>query len=252
MRKTLLAGNWKMNMSLQKTASFFKDIEDKLNSDSINTDGIDLVIGAPYTMLATAVQSRTAGFEVASQNVHWESEGAFTGEISAPMLKELGVKYAIIGHSERRQYFGETDQSVLQRTKKAISEGIIPIVCVGEVLEDRESGRTNDVVKTQIDAVLKNLDATEDIVIAYEPVWAIGTGLAATSEQAEEVHAFIRDLIKDSFGQELAEKIRILYGGSMKPSNISELLSKPNVDGGLVGGASLKANDFAQMIVKAV
>ena len=248
MRKSMLAGNWKMNQTVSGTKEFFKDITSKIEGDNISTGNLELVIGAPYTLLAIAAESKPEFFGVSSQSVHWEDKGAFTGEISCSMLKEVGAEYAIIGHSERRQFFGETDESVLNRTKKALAENIIPIVCIGELLEERESGKTEEVVKTQLDAVLSGISATDKVVIAYEPVWAIGTGLAATSAQAEEVHAFIRGLIKESWGEEISSKVRILYGGSMKPSNIEELMSQPNVDGGLVGGASLKADDFAQMI----
>ena len=247
MRKNMLAGNWKMNMSVASTKEYFEVMGQQLSGMS-GIENLDLVIGAPYTLLATAADSKPAQFSISSQSVHWEDTGAFTGEISAAMLKELQVTHAIIGHSERRQFFGETDETVLRRTEKALSVGITPIVCVGELLADRESGRTEEVVRTQIEAVVSNIAATSEIVIAYEPVWAIGTGLAATSEQAEEVHAFIRSLLVNSYGQEIADKIRILYGGSMKPGNIDELMSQPNVDGGLVGGASLKPNDFLDMI----
>lgn len=247
MRKNMLAGNWKMNMSAASTKEYFSAMSDKLASQA-GAENIDLVIGAPYTLLATAVESKPSTFSIASQSVHWEDTGAFTGEISPAMLKELGVTHAIIGHSERRQFFGETDETVLKRTEKALQVGITPIVCVGELLADREAGNTEAVVKSQVEAVIKNIPATAELVIAYEPVWAIGTGLAATSDQAEQVHAFIRGLLVEAYGDDIAGKIRILYGGSMKPANIDELMSQPNVDGGLVGGASLKPNDFFEMI----
>ena len=248
MRRKLLVGNWKMNMSMSATKSFFADLQNNLNKDGSDPSNIDLAVGAPFTLLSTVGTEKPNYMASAAQNVHWETEGAFTGEVSGAMLKEAGVEYVIIGHSERRQFFGETDETVTKRTKAALACGLKPIVCVGELLEERKSNKTMDVVRAQMKAVINDVEPNDNIVIAYEPVWAIGTGLAATSQQAEEVHAFIRELLGEVYGPEFAEKIRILYGGSMKPSNIAELLTKQNIDGGLVGGASLKALDFSQMI----
>lgn len=247
-RKKMLAGNWKMNMSLESSKTYFAEMADALGSSSVRPDDCDLVIAAPYTLLSQAVQLKPEGFSIASQNVHWEQSGAYTGEVSAAMLKEIGVTHSIIGHSERRQFFGETDGSVLARTQQALEAGIIPIVCIGELLEERESGKTEDVIKSQLKLICEQIDFDQRLVFAYEPVWAIGTGLAATSDQAEGVHAFIRQLLTKAYGQENADRLRILYGGSMKPSNVADLMCKPNVDGGLVGGASLKAGDFFDMI----
>ena len=209
-------------------------------------------MGTPYTVISTACQTKPNFVEIAAQNVHWEDTGAFTGEISASMLKDVGASYAIIGHSERRQYFGETDEGVKLRVKAAMAAGITPIVCIGEQLDDRKAGTTEQILKEQLGSVLSDIEVNTKLVIAYEPVWAIGTGLAATSEQAEEAHAFIRAEVADLWNQDSANKIRILYGGSMKPSNIAELMSQENVDGGLVGGASLKPEQFFEMIATAV
>ena len=189
-----------------------------------------------------------------AQNVHWAEKGAFTGEISAAMLKELGVQYVVIGHSERRQYFGETDETVNKRTKAALAAGLKPIVCVGETLAEREAGATTKVVERQVRVGLAGLHSADwdQLVLAYEPVWAIGTGKTATTAQAQEVHAFIRKLLAELAGAEAAAKLRIQYGGSMKPENAKELISQPDIDGGLIGGASLEAKSFADIVRGAV
>jgi len=215
--------------------------------------GIDVVVCPPFTSL-NAVKNviKDTSISLGAQNMHWEEKGAFTGEVSANMLLTLGCDFVILGHSERRAYFHETDEIVARKVKAAIESGLIPIVCVGETQKEREEGITERVVETQVRGVFEGLspELFYGTVIAYEPVWAIGTGLTATSEQAQEVHAFIRKLLDDMFGTEVAEKTRIQYGGSMKPSNARELLNEPDIDGGLIGGASLNAESF-EMIVKA-
>ena len=249
MRKPIIAGNWKMNMNHKQAEELARDIVGKIT----DITGIDVVICPPFTSLNT-VQNviKDTGISLGTQNMHWEGKGAFTGEISASMLLTLGCNYVILGHSERRAYFHETDEIVARKVKAAIESGLTPIVCVGETLKEREGGITEKVVETQVRGVLEGLspELFESTVIAYEPVWAIGTGLTATSEQAQEVHEFIRKLLDNIFGTEIAEKTRIQYGGSMKPSNAHALLNEPDIDGGLIGGASLDAESF-EGIVKA-
>ena len=211
----------------------------------------DVVVCPPAVCLAAASEAlKGSNIKLGAQNVHWARSGAFTGEISADMLKELDVEYVIIGHSERREYFGETDEGVNKRALFALSNGLIPIICVGESLEQREQGITDQVVSKQVKAALNGFtpENAEDTVIAYEPIWAIGTGKTATSEQANEVIKQIRGVVKELFGEAAAEKIRIQYGGSMNPKNASELMSMSDIDGGLIGGASLKAEDFAAVV----
>jgi triosephosphate isomerase (TIM) len=224
----LIAGNWKMHKGPEETAAFCRALRDQLEW----VDGVDVAVCPPFVSLSAAVQA-LAGTDiaVAAQNVHWEVEGAFTGEISAPMLFELGVYGAIVGHSERRQLFGETDEGVARRASAALEAGLWVIACVGETEAEREAGETEDVLRRQVDL----LEAHEQLVLAYEPVWAIGTGKTATPEQAQEAHAFLRGLID----------VPILYGGSVKPDNAAELLAQPDVDGALVGGASLDVGSFA-------
>ena len=216
---------------------------------------VEAVVCPPFTALA-AVSAALQGsnIKLGAQNVHWEKEGAFTGEIAAPMLKELAVRYAIVGHSERRQYFGETNEGVNKRAKAALANGIRPIVCVGEMLAQREAGQTEAVVRDHVTGGLAGFtkDAMLDIVIAYEPVWAIGTGKTATPAQAQEVHAFIRKLLAEAFGAQVADNVRIQYGGSVKAANAKELLAQTDIDGALVGGASLDAKGFAEIIRAAV
>jgi triosephosphate isomerase (TIM) len=223
----LIAGNWKMHKGPEETAAFCRALRDQLEW----VDGVDIAVCPPFVSLSAAVQS-LAGTDiaVAAQNVHWEVEGAFTGEISAPMLFELGVYGAIVGHSERRQLFGETDDGVARRTSAALEAGLWVIACVGETESEREAGETEDVLRRQVAL----FEAHEQLVLAYEPVWAIGTGNTATPEQAQEAHAFLRGLID----------VPLLYGGSVKPDNAAELLSQPDVDGALVGGASLDVASF--------
>ena len=251
MRKPIVAGNWKMNITRAETAALVAGI--KTEAGNIHT--VETVICVPFTDLDTAAQAlKGSSIGLGAQNVHWAEKGAFTGEISTAMLKELGVNYVIIGHSERRQYFGETDDSVNKRTKAALAAGLKPIVCVGETLAEREAGQTTKVVERQVRAGLAGLAGTDwdKLVIAYEPVWAIGTGKTATTAQAQEVHAFIRKLLAELAGAEAAAKIRIQYGGSMKPENAKELMSQPDIDGGLIGGASLEAKSFADIVRGAI
>lgn len=243
MRKTLIAGNWKMNTNRADAVALAKGVAD----GAAEVDSVDLVVCPPAVYLS-AVGEAIAGSPVAlgAQNMSCQDSGAFTGEISHGMLTDLGSEYVILGHSERRTLFGEQDKHVCDKTHKALAAGLVPIVCVGETLEERESGKTAEVIKTQFEGSLDRVDEKQitSIVIAYEPVWAIGTGKVATPEQAEEVHADLRRLLAERYTPEIAEQIRILYGGSMKPGNAPELLAKPNVDGGLIGGAALKAEDF--------
>lgn len=246
MRKPIIAGNWKMN----KTPEEAKELVTAL-VPLVKDAKCDVVICPPFVDLC-AVKPIIAGTNIhlGVQNIHWAEKGAFTGEISADMLKAHGVEYAIVGHSERRQYFGETDATVNQRAKAAIAAGITPIICVGESLEQRESGVTNAVVSGQTKAALDGIEAkdVETLVIAYEPIWAIGTGKTATKEDANATIAVIRGAIAEVYGKDVAEKVRIQYGGSMNPENASELMSMPEIDGGLIGGASLKAEDFSKVV----
>jgi triosephosphate isomerase len=251
-RKAIIAGNWKMN----KTRPEAKALLEAIKPLVANADGkVEVVACVPFTNLETAVNT-TAGsnIKIGAENVHFEKSGAFTGEISADMLTEVGVEYVVIGHSERRQYFGETDETVNKRTVAALAAGLKPIVCVGELLWEREADITNEVISRQIKLDLAGISA-EDIMkttIAYEPVWAIGTGKTATADQAEEVCAFIRETLAKLYGDAVAQAVTIQYGGSMNAKNAAELLSKPNVDGGLIGGASLKAEDFNVIVQAAV
>ena len=248
-RKVIIAGNWKMN----KTGSEGKALVGELLGAvaAFGTSEVDIVVCPPFTTLAE-VRPVISGSNVklGAQNVHFEAKGAYTGELSADMLKASGVEYVIIGHSERRQYFGETDKTVNLRTVAAVKAGLKAIVCVGEMKDEREAGYTDILVTYQTQMALHGLTAEEleNVVIAYEPVWAIGTGLTATDEQANETIGVIRKAIAAKFGEEAAAKIRIQYGGSMKGSNVKGLMAQPEIDGGLIGGASLKAEDFAQVV----
>lgn len=242
-RQPVIAGNWKMNQTATQAMAFLDEL-----IPAVEQANCKVVICTPYTALATAVEKcKNTNICVGAQNVHYEASGAFTGEISAEMLVDLGVQYVITGHSERRQYFGETDKTVHLRTKAAIAAGLTAIVCVGESLEQREQGVTEELVRMQTKIALQGLSAQEmkKVIIAYEPVWAIGTGRTATSDQAEEVCAAIRKLLVELYGEEVAQATVIQYGGSMNAENAQELLTKPNVDGGLIGGASLKAAAFS-------
>lgn len=246
MRTKIIAGNWKMNKTASEAVALIKAIKKEVE----NVANVEIVVCPPFTDLKDAAAA-CAGSNVAlgAQNVHWKESGAFTGEISAAMLKELGVRYVIIGHSERRQYFGETDATVNMRTKAALVAGLIPIVCVGETLEERDAGRMEAVVVSQTKAGLAELgENLKKVVIAYEPVWAIGTGRTATPAQAQEVHALIRKTLAEISCPATAAGIRIQYGGSMKPDNAKELLAQPDIDGGLIGGAALAADSFAAIV----
>ena len=252
LRKAVIAGNWKMN----KTRPEAKALLEAIKPLVANAEGkVEVIACVPFTNLETAVNT-TAGsnVKVGAENVHSEKSGAFTGEISADMLTELGVEYVVIGHSERRQYFGETDETVNKRTKAALAAGLKPIVCVGELLAEREADITEEVISRQIklDFAGVSADDIKKTIIAYEPVWAIGTGKTATADQAEEVCGFIRGVLAKLYDAATADAVTIQYGGSMNAKNCAELLSKPNVDGGLIGGASLKAEDFNTIVQAAV
>jgi triosephosphate isomerase (TIM) len=249
-RKPIIAGNWKM----YKTAAEALALVNALKAELLAVKDVEVVICPPFTALyAVSTILQDSNIQLGAQNVHWEKEGAFTGEISAGMLKEMSVRNVIVGHSERRQFFGETNEGVNKRAKAALANGIRPIVCVGEMLADREAGRTEAVVRDHLTGSLAGFtkDDMLQTVIAYEPVWAIGTGRTATPAQAQEVHAFVRELLAAKFDPQVAAKVRLQYGGSVKPANAKELLSQPDVDGALVGGACLEVKGFAQ-IVKSV
>ncbi len=250
MRTPLVAGNWKMNNSLDESLTLVKEIKER-SHDVKNTE---IVVAPPFTALYTVASAiKGSNISLSSQNIFWEEKGAYTGEISPAMLTDTGCKYTIIGHSERRQYFGETNETVNKRIKAALAHKLTPIFCVGETLKEQESGETFKVIEAQLKGGLSGIDegGFENIVLAYEPVWAIGTGKTATPQQAEDVHQHIRNLLRKLFGTEPSEKNRILYGGSVTPANASELFKQPNIDGGLVGGASLKADSFSEIITAA-
>ncbi len=249
-RPAIIAGNWKMNMTPSQTTALIEELKPLVEGK----DGCEIVVCVPFVDISAA-KAALAGtnIHVGAQNVHFEAKGAFTGEISAQMLVECGVEYVVIGHSERRQYFGETDVTVNKRLTAALAAGLKPILCVGELLEERDQDVTAETVARQLKIALLGVSAEDakKVVIAYEPVWAIGTGRTATADQAEEVCALIRATLGAKYGEETAEAITVQYGGSMKASNAAELLSKPNVDGGLIGGASLIASDFAAIVAAA-
>ena len=240
----IVAGNWKMNKTPSEAVAFVKELIPKLAGAKS-----EVVVGVPFTALPGVVGAlKGTNIKVAAQNMHYEEKGAFTGEISAGMLKDIGVDYVIIGHSERRQYFGETDITVNKKTLAAIKAGLIPIVCVGESLEEREQGVTAEIVRRQVKIALLGVDCgmllASKLVVAYEPIWAIGTGKTATNEQADEVCRTIRGLLAELYGKDAAAKVYIQYGGSVTAANAKALFAMPDIDGGLVGGASLKADDF--------
>lgn len=246
MRRPIIAGNWKMNMTPSEAEALIKALIPLVSGAEA-----EVAICPPYVCLPMAASLvRGTNIGLGAQNVHWADKGAFTGEVSVPMLNELGVKYAIIGHSERRQYFGETDAGVNKRALAALDGGITPIICVGETLEQREAGVTAPFVRAQVTAALAGFtaDEAEKCVIAYEPIWAIGTGRTASNEEANEVTGMIRAALGEIFGASAAAKIRIQYGGSMNPKNAAGLMAMSDIDGGLIGGASLKAEDFAKVV----
>ena len=250
MRRPIVAGNWKMHKTIDESIEFIQ----KLVRQPLPIE-VDAVICAPYLALSALVaEVHHTKVEIGAQNVHWEKEGAYTGEVSVPMLKAAGVSYVIIGHSERRSLFGETDEQINQKVRAALAGGLIPIICVGEELEDRQKGQTKAVVQSQVTAALAGVDAANaaKVVFAYEPVWAIGSGQAATAEDAEEVCADLRELLKQHYDESVAEQVRIQYGGSVKPDNLSTFLTQPNIDGALVGGASLTVDSFRALLQGAV
>lgn len=244
MRKPIIAGNWKMNKTAAEAVKLIEELKPLVAKAKP-----EVVVCVPFTDLA-AVGKAIEGSKIklGAQNVAWADKGAFTGEISAEMLKELGVEYVVIGHSERRQYFGETDESVNKRVKQALANGLKPIVCVGETKLEREKNRTKRVLKKQIVEGLAGVEDFENLVVAYEPVWAIGTGLTATKEDANATIGYIRRIVGNTFGKEVAKNLRIQYGGSMNAGNAKDLMSMRNIDGGLIGGASLKAEDFSKIV----
>ncbi len=246
LRKAVIAGNWKMNKTRPEAKALIEELKPLVANATC-----DVVACVPFTNLETALDAaKGSNIKIGAQNCHFEKSGAFTGEISADMLKEMGVQYVVIGHSERRQYFGETDVTVNKRTKAALAAGLTVILCVGEMLEDRENGITEELVALQTKIALKDVskDELKNVIIAYEPVWAIGTGKTATADQANEVCEVIRNVIAKIYDKDAADAITIQYGGSMNAGNAAELLAKPDVDGGLIGGASLKAPDFAVIV----
>lgn len=247
MRKPLIAGNWKMNKIPREATELVQALKDRVGE----IDGVDIVLIPPFTALETVYRLiKGSKLSLGAQNMHWEEKGAYTGEVSAFMIKETGCQYVIIGHSERRQYSGETNETVNKKIKSALKFDLIPIVCVGERLEERKKGETFQVVESHVREGLAGLSQEEvlRIVIAYEPVWAIGTGRTATPQQANEVHAFIRQLLGDIYREDIAHQVRILYGGSVKPDNTLALMAEPEIDGALVGGASLDAQSFSEIV----
>jgi triosephosphate isomerase len=246
MRKKIIAGNWKMYKTKKEAVAFVEAISGLVPS----SDLVDSIICAPFVSLACLVKRQGDNLKIGAQNMNENNEGAYTGEISGEMLADLGVSYVIIGHSERREYYNETDNAINAKLKKAFALGIKPILCVGEKLEVRENGTTNNWIKGQLDVDLKDLTAeqVQELVIAYEPIWAIGTGKTATSEVANETCGFIRSYVQKLYNKDVAAALRIQYGGSVKTGNIEELLSKDNIDGALVGGASLKTEDFLALV----
>lgn len=247
MRRPFIAGNWKMNLDKAEAVA----LAEGLAKGAASTDGVDLAV-CPPSVYADAVGQAVAGSKVAlgAQNMYFEPNGAYTGEVSAAMLCDIGCKYVILGHSERRHVMGETDEDVNKKTLVALEAGLLPIVCVGELLAQREAGQTMDVIRRQFDGSLAGISAEQmkQIVIAYEPVWAIGTGKVATPQQAEDVHLDLRKLMENRYNQEVADSVRIQYGGSVKPDNAAELLGQPNIDGALVGGAALKVESFMGIV----
>ncbi len=246
MRKPFIAGNWKLNLLSDEAC----ELAQKVAEAAAKLD-IEVGIAPVYTVIPAVRETiKGSGVHLVAQNLFWEDSGAYTGEVSAPMLKDAGCTHVIIGHSERRQYFNETDETVNKRLQAALSHGLVPILCIGETLEEREADRTMDVIERQVKGALEGIEEKDlkDMVIAYEPVWAIGTGKTATSDQAQEVHARIRGLVKDLYSPNLADGMRIQYGGSVKPENVSELMGMDDIDGALVGGASLKADKFVPII----
>jgi len=247
LRKPIIAGNWKLNKTIKDAI----ELVTLLKRELLDVTEVDIVVCPVLTALSSVSDALIdTNIGLGAQNLYWEDEGAFTGEASAPLIKEAGAQYVIIGHSERRQFFHETDQTVNKKIRAALKHGLTPIVCIGEVLAEREAGKTEKVINEQFHGSLKGLSADEmkKIILAYEPVWAIGTGKTATPAQAQEVHGLIRKLLRELFDDETAEEVRIQYGGSVKPDNIGELIAQEDIDGALVGGASLKADSFVAIV----
>ncbi len=247
MRRRIIAGNWKMNKTRDEAVDLVEDLKESL----ADAGDVEVVVCPPFTALDAVREAlRGSNIEIGAQNMHWEEEGAFTGEVSPLMLKSLGCMYVILGHSERRTYFGETDESVNRKVKSAMANGLLPIICVGETLEEREGGKTEEVVVRQTKAALAGVktNGAERIVMAYEPVWAIGTGRTASVDEANRMIRIIRQAVAEVFNERIAQEVRIQYGGSVKPQNIADFLGQPEIDGALVGGASLDAGSFADII----
>lgn len=250
MRKPMIAGNWKMNKTLTEAV----ELASLVKRGAYGAENVEIMVAPPFVVLADVSEVLAgSGVITSAQNCHWEKEGAYTGEVSADMIKSVGATHVIIGHSERRKYFAETDDTVRRKVHLALASGLVPVVCVGETLEEREAEKTLEVVSSQVKGALSGIEEenASGIVLAYEPVWAIGTGKTASPEQAQEVHAMIRKLLSELYSSQLAGSMRILYGGSMNPGNCEALLSEEDIDGGLIGGASLKAESFVDIIKKA-
>lgn len=246
MRKPIIAGNWKMHKSIADGLAFVSAVK----SEVAGTD-VETVICAPFTLLPSLVEAvKGTNIKIGAQNMHFEDKGAFTGEVSADMLLDIGVTHVIIGHSERRQYFAETDETVNKKAIKALAKGLIPIICCGETLEQREALETKTLVKGQIEKAFAGISASDAVktVVAYEPIWAIGTGKTASSQDANDVIAYIREVLEKTYGDDVSEEIRIQYGGSVKPSNVEEIMNETDIDGALVGGASLEPSDFIELV----
>ncbi|KDR93894.1 triosephosphate isomerase [Peptoclostridium litorale DSM 5388] len=246
MRIPIIAGNWKMNKTIKEAVAFIEEIKPQIEG----TD-VEVILCAPFILLKDMKEvSKGSNIKIGAQNMHFEESGAYTGEVSVLNLKEIGMDYVIIGHSERRQYFGETDENVNKKVKKALEYDINPIVCVGETLEERQAEKTRDKVKLQVEKAIEGLthEQASRIVVAYEPIWAIGTGMAATSSDANEVIEYIRQTLESIYSSETAEKIRVQYGGSVKPQNVEEIMNEPDIDGALVGGASLDPQSFVKLV----
>ena len=246
-RKIIIAGNWKMNLNVAKSVDLARELAEK----SKGLDQVQIIIAPTYLATAAVVEAvKGSKVAVAVQDIHWQDQGAYTGKVSVDMVADLGVQYVIIGHSEQRQYFNETDETVNLKTKKVLAAGLNPIVCIGETLDERNTGKMNSVLEAQVKGAYAGISAEDAArtIVAYEPVWAIGTGVVATDEQAQEAQAFVRSLFTDLYGESLAQNLTIQYGGSMKPDNAEGLLAQTDVDGGLIGGASLKADSFLAIV----
>jgi len=251
MRKTIIAGNWKMNMLFPEVEDFLFELSDNLEGKVL--DSVEVIICPPalYLELSSDI-ANDSKFHIGAQNVNDNVSGAYTGEISAPMLHSMDLKYCIIGHSERRKYYSESDEMINSKLKRLLENKMTPIVCIGETLKQREQGTTKDIILEQLKGAFKDVKFEDNVVIAYEPVWAIGTGKTATPQQAQEIHSLIRNWLKENYTKEISGKTSILYGGSMNPENVKELLDQPDIDGGLIGGAALDVSKFSKMIETAV